>query len=368
MLTMRRARGVHFAADEPLVHVPCSHEGTVMDVFRPAVRIGGSAEPSGLAADPRAAEAEVAMLRAQVAWLRAERAALWWAVGHDELTGLANRRLFATLAPRLLRTGQPAAVIVLDLNGFKPINDTLGHEAGDQVLQIVAHRIASCVRDDLVARLGGDEFTAVLISPHRRPHAQWWRPAVTALSAAIAEPMPVAGRILTVTASIGVAPAHGDVLLTDLLHRADLAMYHAKVSGGQYAAWGRQVAVPEVVAEAIESAHAPFDLAAGPLLRSTLWRLAADEHRREVAGAQLHAADHAVAALPDLHGRRLAADRAPLHVVLRRPGVRTLVVRAGVDQQVDLFGRVPGPVHRPEPGDEEAVCPHRYSMAWPAGR
>src|SRR6266545_44456 len=242
MLTMRRARGVHFAADEPLVHVPCSHEGTVMDVFRPAVRIGGSAEPSGLAADPRAAEAEVAMLRAQVAWLRAERAALWWAVGHDELTGLANRRLFATLAPRLLRTGQPAAVIVLDLNGFKPINDTLGHEAGDQVLQIVAHRIASCVRDDLVARLGGDEFTAVLISPHRRPHAQWWRPAVTALSAAIAEPMPVAGRILTVTASIGVAPAHGDVLLTDLLHRADLAMYHAKVSGGQYAAWGRQVA------------------------------------------------------------------------------------------------------------------------------
>src|SRR6266511_352254 len=150
MLTMRRARGVHFAADEPLVHVPCSHEGTVMDVFRPAVRIGGSAEPSGLAADPRAAEAEVAMLRAQVAWLRAERAALWWAVGHDELTGLANRRLFATLAPRLLRTGQPAAVIVLDLNGFKPINDTLGHEAGDQVLQIVAHRIASCVRDDLV--------------------------------------------------------------------------------------------------------------------------------------------------------------------------------------------------------------------------
>src|SRR6266545_5655884 len=115
MLTMRRARGVHFAADEPLVHVPCSHEGTVMDVFRPAVRIGGSAEPSGLAADPRAvvegprvlaadpraAEAEVAMLRAQVAWLRAERAALWWAVGHDELTGLANRRLFATLAPRL---------------------------------------------------------------------------------------------------------------------------------------------------------------------------------------------------------------------------------------------------------------------------
>ncbi|OLB79087.1 MAG: hypothetical protein AUI14_11485 [Actinobacteria bacterium 13_2_20CM_2_71_6] len=187
------------------------------------------------------AEAELSRLRAQVAWLQAERAALLWAVGHDELTGLANRRLFCTLAPALLDAGRPAVVIVLDLNGFKPINDTLGHEVGDWVLQIVAQRMASCAGYDLVARLGGDEFTGVLTSRHLEPAEHWWRPAVTALVAAIAEPMPVAGQILHVTASVGVAHAPDEVPVGELLRRADLAMYRAKVGGGGYAAWGTHV-------------------------------------------------------------------------------------------------------------------------------
>jgi Diguanylate cyclase, GGDEF domain len=125
-------------------------------------------------------EAELARLRTQVAWLQAERAALWWAVGHDELTGLANRRLFQTLAPSLLgdHPGE-AVVVVLDLNGFKPVNDRLGHDAGDLVLRLVAERLARC-GDDLVARFGGDEFAAVLTGP---PDCdRWWEPAVKALS------------------------------------------------------------------------------------------------------------------------------------------------------------------------------------------
>jgi diguanylate cyclase (GGDEF)-like protein len=204
-----------------------------MEILRHAARID---------ADPRhnqQADAELARLRTQVTWLQAERAALWWAVGHDELTGLANRRLFHTLAPPLLRQhGSSAVVIVLDLNDFKPINDRFGHDTGDQVLRVVARRLVYSAGDNLVARLGGDEFAAVLTSPDPHPCRQWWQPAVTTLSAAIAEPVPVAGYTLGVTASIGVAPAHHDTLLAELLSGADQAMYQAKISGRPHAVWG----------------------------------------------------------------------------------------------------------------------------------
>jgi diguanylate cyclase (GGDEF)-like protein len=213
--------------------VRCSHEGTGMEILSPAVRID---------ADPQhtvpSAEAELARLRSQVAWLQAERAALYWAVGHDELTGLANRRLFHTLAPPLLREpARPAVVIVLDLNGFKPINDRFGHNTGDRVLCVVAQRLAHCVGDNVAARLGGDEFAAVLTSPHPHHVRQWWKPAVAALSAAIAEPVVVAGYTLVVTAAIGVAPARGDAQIAELLHDADQAMYQAKMSGSPYSVW-----------------------------------------------------------------------------------------------------------------------------------
>jgi diguanylate cyclase (GGDEF)-like protein len=180
-------------------------------------------------------EAELARLRAyvdqleaQVTELRAERVALWWVAGHDELTGLANRRLFQAMAPHVLVTGVgPAAVIVLDLNGFKPINDTLGHDTGDAVLRVVAQRLASCLGDELVARLGGDEFAAVLTNTDPEGCGHWWRETVTALSAAIAAPMSVAGKTLSVSASVGVAPADG-APLAELLRRADRAMYQVK--------------------------------------------------------------------------------------------------------------------------------------------
>jgi diguanylate cyclase (GGDEF)-like protein len=200
-----------------------------MNVLSPASTIGG---------DLDCAQAELARLRTQLAWLRAERAALWYAVSHDELTGLANRRLFFALAPSLLRTGQPAVVVALDLNGFKPINDTYGHEAGDQVLQAVAQRLTAVADGNLVARLGGDEFIAVLTNPYRHRSPQWWRPAVTALSTAIAQPMPVAGRLVAVTASIGIASVYEDVLIDELLRRADMAMYHSKKHRRSFAVWG----------------------------------------------------------------------------------------------------------------------------------
>ncbi len=203
-----------------------------MDLLSPAVRTGVLPIRRTVSAEP-----ELARLQAQVARLQAERAALWWDVGHDELTGLANRRRFCTLAPPLLRTGRPAVVVLLDLNGFKPINDTLGHDAGDRVLCVVAERLAACAGYDLVARLGGDEFAGVLTSGRSEAAGPWWRPAVTALAAAIAEPIPVAGQILTVTASIGVAPAYDDVVIGELLRRADLAMYHAKAKAGGHATW-----------------------------------------------------------------------------------------------------------------------------------
>jgi diguanylate cyclase (GGDEF)-like protein len=203
-----------------------------MDVLRPAVTID-----AGPRQRTESTDAELARLREQVAWLKAERAALWWAVGHDDLTGLANRRLFSELAPALVRDGRPAVLIILDLNGFKPINDAFGHEAGDLVLQIVAERLASRAGDGLVARLGGDEFSAVLSGPRRESTAHWWYPMVTTLSAAIAEPMRVSGQTLNVTASIGVAPAHDGVTVGELLRRADRAMYHAKVNRRSYTAW-----------------------------------------------------------------------------------------------------------------------------------
>src|SRR2546429_10029275 len=105
-----------------------------MDVLSPLVE-------SGLDRQRRCAsdDAELARLRAQVMGLQAERAILLWAAGHDELTGLANRRLFCTLAPSLPRADRPAVVIALDLNSLKPNNHALRHDTRNPVLQTVAH-------------------------------------------------------------------------------------------------------------------------------------------------------------------------------------------------------------------------------------
>ncbi|MEU4690545.1 GGDEF domain-containing protein [Actinoplanes sp. NPDC023714] len=204
-----------------------------MRILDPAAAdTGGSPHddaPTRTEPDTARLQARIDQLAAQVQQLEQERASLRWMAGHDELTGLANRRLFHALAPELLRGGDgSSAVLILDLNGFKPINDTYGHDAGDEVLRVVAQRMTTCLGDHLVARFGGDEFAALPRAPRPGVPAAWWHEVAGSLSAAIAPPMDVQGHTLAVTASIGVVPAGRSADLPDLLRRADQAMFSAK--------------------------------------------------------------------------------------------------------------------------------------------
>jgi diguanylate cyclase (GGDEF)-like protein len=152
---------------------------------------------------------------------------------HDELTGLPNRKLLLRRCEEALadaaRTRQPSMVgfLLLDLDRFKEVNDTLGHPAGDQLLQTVAHRLTHSVRPgDLVARLGGDEF-AVLLPVIKSTRAA--REVAARLRAALAEPLRLDGMTLAVEASVGIASFPGDAPDVELLmQRADVAMYLAK--------------------------------------------------------------------------------------------------------------------------------------------
>lgn len=142
----------------------------------------------------------------------------------DALTGLANRKQLAERAD-----GGPVALVLLDLDLFKQVNDTLGHHVGDQLLVAVAGRLTSCVRPhDVVARLGGDEFALVLEGADVPAALQAAERARAALSA----PFSLGGLLVEVAASAGIAasPEHG-ADLEELLQRADVAMYLSKESG-----------------------------------------------------------------------------------------------------------------------------------------
>ena len=150
---------------------------------------------------------------------------------HDALTGLPNRvLLFDRLSEALLsarRYGDQVAVLFIDLDHFKPINDRHGHAVGDVVLQTVAHRLGQSVREtDTVARLGGDEFVVVLREVQVPDAAML---VAGKILASLSPPMVVDGIDLFVAASIGIAfgPVAGEDA-SDLLHRADTAMYAAK--------------------------------------------------------------------------------------------------------------------------------------------
>jgi diguanylate cyclase (GGDEF)-like protein len=153
---------------------------------------------------------------------------------HDPLTGLPNRLLLReSLETALARTGTDGgalAVLYIDLDRFKTVNDNLGHGAGDRVLTTVGIRIADAVRpSDSVARLGGDEFAAVLPGLHDASEAVL---VAHRLLEAVSVPVPLAGGDLVTTASIGVAySVDGSETAAELLRRADVAMYRAKDRG-----------------------------------------------------------------------------------------------------------------------------------------
>jgi diguanylate cyclase (GGDEF)-like protein/PAS domain S-box-containing protein len=153
---------------------------------------------------------------------------------HDALTDLANRVLFREHIERTLaqakRRGDTIAMICLDLDHFKTVNDTLGHQAGDAVLKAVAERLRSCVRQgDVVARLGGDEFAVLQVSPNQPRDAA----ALAArLVQTIGAPYHIDGQEVVIGTSVGVALSDEECFLPDqLLKRADLALYCAKADG-----------------------------------------------------------------------------------------------------------------------------------------
>ena len=153
---------------------------------------------------------------------------------HDSLTALPNRSLFSKLLGQSIaqaqRHSKQLAVAFLDLDRFKQINDTLGHEAGDQLLQEVAFRLKSCVRDsDTVARLGGDEFVVLLPELAEEHHAA---SVAQKILTAIAKPFMLIGQEFRVTASIGISTYPQDGLDEQTLTKnADIAMYQAKEEG-----------------------------------------------------------------------------------------------------------------------------------------
>ena len=153
---------------------------------------------------------------------------------HDALTGLPNRILFQDRLNHAIakarRDKESIAVLYLDLDGFKLVNDTYGHDVGDKLLCETAKRILSCVRDsDTVARMGGDEFTVILSNVETPKNTDR---VVSKIVDAIADPYVLNGKSCKVSVSIGIAlfPGHGKTA-EQLLKIADAAMYLAKQSG-----------------------------------------------------------------------------------------------------------------------------------------
>ena len=157
---------------------------------------------------------------------------------YDALTGLPNRALFHDrLEQALVRTGRrknKIGLLYLDLDNFKLVNDSLGHQTGDRLLIAAAHRLRACVRaEDTIARLGGDEFVVLLENLVTEADAL---PLAAGITRQFVWPFPLDGRDLVVSVSIGIALGDASQTETDsLLRNADVAMYRAKAAGkGRY--------------------------------------------------------------------------------------------------------------------------------------
>ncbi len=165
---------------------------------------------------------------------RRDRQRLEQMAHHDWLTGLPNRGLFKDRLDQAIRISRRYkrrfALLFLDLDSFKTINDTLGHDTGDRVLKIIGRRLQTCVREsDTVARIGGDEFVIILSSIGEPSDASL---VAEKIRENVARPIDLGGNTRIITASIGISiyPDHGEDLLL-LMQRADASMYQAKLGG-----------------------------------------------------------------------------------------------------------------------------------------
>ncbi|WP_407837089.1 putative bifunctional diguanylate cyclase/phosphodiesterase [Streptomyces sp. DSM 116496] len=178
---------------------------------------------------------------------------------HDPLTDLPNRALF-TRRVRQALTGRRAgdhstAVLFIDLDGFKAVNDTIGHQAGDELLIEAARRLQDSVRaGDTAARLGGDEFAALILgdgSRDRSAREYQVHEIADRLRTTLSQPYRIAGSEVRVAASIGVAFADPDITPSDLMRNADLAMYRAKAGGKDRV----EMYAPQMQAEVVRKAE-----------------------------------------------------------------------------------------------------------------
>ena len=199
----------------------------------------------------------VLLARREIRERRQAEEVVKFAATHDPLTGLPNRVLLAERVNRAVASAKgqarTSAVLFIDLDRFKNINDALGHEAGDRLLQNVADRLVRCVRrSDTVARQGGDEFV-VLVEAFETPRDL--TQVAEKILAEVAQPMTVYGKEFQITASVGIStfPADGEDLRA-LLKNADIAMYRAKQQGNAYQFYARQMSAHSVERLELEAA------------------------------------------------------------------------------------------------------------------
>jgi diguanylate cyclase (GGDEF)-like protein len=174
-----------------------------------------------------------------------EHAQMRWLAYHDPLTGLPNRVLFFELFNQAIQfagqQGNKLTVMLLDLDHFKAVNDTYGHEVGDQLLAAVGERLNSAVRKtDVVARLSGDEFTILVTNLDESGDAE---PIASQVIATFQSPFMIGGRAISIHVSLGASqfPQDGESA-EDLLRKADEAMYRAKAGGrNTYMFWSRMI-------------------------------------------------------------------------------------------------------------------------------
>jgi diguanylate cyclase (GGDEF)-like protein len=175
-----------------------------------------------------------AILERQLAAAEEKEAQALRLAHHDALTGLPNRSLLLDRLDQAMRKaprrGQSVALLLIDLDGFKRINDELGHPAGDEMLRIAAERLISSIRAaDTACRYGGDEFVVMLPDVE---HADHVASVAAKIRAKLANPCSIEGYRIQMTASLGVAiyPADGGTY-EQLLRQADMAMYREKTGG-----------------------------------------------------------------------------------------------------------------------------------------